>query len=57
MIVNLWRMSLYGCIPILMVLAGRQALRRYPKDYCYYLCMLALDRQLLTIVIEYQFSR
>ncbi len=56
MIVNLWRMSLYGCIPILMVLAGRQALRRYPKEYCYYLWMLAFARLLLTIFIEYPFS-
>ena len=28
MINSLWKMSRYGCIPILMALAGRQILRK-----------------------------
>lgn len=56
MINCLWRMSLYGCLPILMVLAGRQILCRYPKEYSYYLWLLVLGRLLLPVFIEQPFG-
>lgn len=56
MIDSLWKMSRYGCIPILMALAGRQILRRYPKEYSYYLWLLAFGRLLLPVFIEKPFG-
>ena len=56
MINSLWKMSRYGCIPILMALAGRQILRRYPKEYSYYLWLLAFGRLLLPVFIEKPFG-
>lgn len=52
MIDNLWRMGLYGCVPIGMALAGRRILCRYPKEYSYGLWILALARLLLPVFIE-----
>ena len=51
MIDSLWRMGLYGCVPIGMALAGRRLLRRYPKEYSCGLWILVFVRLLLPVFI------
>ena len=51
MINSLWRMGLYGCVPIGMALAGRRLLRRYPKEYSCGLWILVFVRLLLPVFI------
>lgn len=56
MIENLWNMGLYGCLPILLILAARRMMRGYPKEYSCYLWILALARLLLPVWIEKPFG-
>lgn len=51
MIENLWRMSIYGSVLILPVLAARLLLRKYPKEYICALWMMVLVRLLIPIFI------
>lgn len=51
MIENLWRMSIYGTALILVVLAVRLLLEKYPKVYSYTLWMAVLIRLLCPVFI------
>lgn len=51
MIENLWRMSIYGSVMILLVLAVRFLMRKYPKEYICALWMMVLVRLLIPIFI------
>lgn len=51
MIETLWRMSIYGSVLIVPVLAARLFLRKYPTEYSYVLWMPVLVRLLVPVFI------
>lgn len=51
MIETLWRMSIYGSVLIVPVLAARLFLQKYPTEYSYVLCMPVLVRLLVPVFI------
>lgn len=53
---TLWSMSIYACLPFLIVLAARKLLRGYPRVYSYSLWMLVFVRLLIPVMIESPFS-
>lgn len=56
MIENLWRMSIYGTVLILVVLVMRLFLRKYPKVYSYSLWLMVLLRLLCPFFIPGSYS-
>lgn len=56
MIENLWRMSIYGTVLILAVLAVRFLLKKYPKVYSCTLWLFVLIRLLCPVFIQADYS-
>lgn len=54
--ITLWRMSIYGCRAVLLVLIGRRLMRRYTKEYSYCLWCLVLGRLLLPVFFISSYS-
>lgn len=56
MVENLWRMSIYGTVLILVVLAVRLFLQKYPKVYSYSLWITVLIRLLCPVFLTGSYS-
>lgn len=56
MIEDLWKMSIYAGIPIVLVAVVRKLIRKYPKEYCFGLWFVVLFRLWIPLFIESSFS-